>query len=118
MTLAIAAWHIWQRAQPLGRLKSSGDLQWRMDFQGQLGDLHLQARSLSLQSPLCHLMCHEVQIILTAGAGGGGLDLVGIQGPIVEVKILGAAASVMTVRVAVSQKLREKFPTIAAVKLV
>lgn len=52
------------------------------------------------------------------GAGGGGLELVGIQGPIVEVKILGAAASVMTVRVAVSQKLREKFPTIAAVKLV
>ena len=54
----------------------------------------------------------------SAGAGGGGLELVGIQGPIVEVKILGAAASVMTVRVAVSQKLREKFPAIAAVKLV
>ena len=56
--------------------------------------------------------------ITVAGAGGGGLELVGIQGPIVEVKILGAAASVMTVRVDVSQKLREKFPTIAAVKLV
>lgn len=56
--------------------------------------------------------------MLCTGAGGGGLELVGIQGPIVEVKILGAAASVMTVRVAVSQKLREKFPTIAAVKLV
>lgn len=45
------------------------------------------------------------------------MDLIGIQGPIVEVKITGAAASVMTVRVAVSQKLREKFPSIAAVKL-
>ena len=52
-----------------------------------------------------------------AGAGGGGLELIGISGPIVEVKISGSAASVMTVRVAVSQKLREKFPSIAAVKL-
>ena len=54
---------------------------------------------------------------MSAGAGGGGLDLVRISGPIVEVKLTGAASSVMTVRVAVSQKLREKFPSIAAVKL-
>ena len=58
-----------------------------------------------------------IHLVMPAGAGGGGLDLIGIQGPIVEVKITGAAASVMTVRVAVSQKLREKFPSIAAVKL-
>jgi len=34
-----------------------------------------------------------------------------------QVRISGPAASVMTVRVAVTQKLREKIPTIAAVQL-
>ena len=52
------------------------------------------------------------------GTGGGGLYLESIDGPIVKVKITGPAASVMTVRVAVTQKLREKIPTIAAVQLV
>lgn len=52
------------------------------------------------------------------GTGGGGLELVEISGPIVKVRITGPAASVMTVRVAVTQKLREKFPAIAAVQLV
>ncbi|CAK0782097.1 NifU-like protein 2, chloroplastic [Coccomyxa viridis] len=51
------------------------------------------------------------------GTGGGGLELVEISGPIVKVRITGPAASVMTVRVAVTQKLREKFPAIAAVQL-
>lgn len=52
------------------------------------------------------------------GTGGGSLDLVSIDGPIVKIKISGPAASVMTVRVAVTQKLREKIPSIAAVQLV
>lgn len=52
------------------------------------------------------------------GTGGGGLELVDIDGPIVKVQITGPAASVMTVRVAVTQKLREKIPSIAAVQLV
>jgi len=43
--------------------------------------------------------------------------LVAMEGPIVKVRITGQAASVNTVRVAVSQKLREKFPAIAAVQL-
>ena len=55
---------------------------------------------------------------VNAGTGGGGLDLVALEGPIVKVKITGPAANVMTVRVAVSQKLREKFSAIAAVQLV
>jgi Fe-S cluster biogenesis protein NfuA len=50
------------------------------------------------------------------GTGGGGLELQGIDGPIVKVKITGPAANVMTVRVAVTQKLREKIPGIAAVR--
>ncbi len=53
-----------------------------------------------------------------AGTGGGGLDLVALEGPIVKVRITGPAANVMTVRVAVSQKLLEKFSAIAAVQLV
>jgi Fe-S cluster biogenesis protein NfuA len=52
------------------------------------------------------------------GTGGGGLELDELDGPIVKVKITGPAASVMTVRVAVTQKLRERIPSIAAVQLV
>ncbi|KAL7125048.1 hypothetical protein ABFS83_14G089100 [Erythranthe nasuta] len=51
------------------------------------------------------------------GAAGGELELVTIEEPIVKVRISGPAASVMTVRVAVTQKLREKIPSIAAVQL-
>ncbi|KAL9230503.1 hypothetical protein vseg_005843 [Gypsophila vaccaria] len=51
------------------------------------------------------------------GAAGGCLELVAIEEPIVKVRIMGPAAGVMTVRVAVTQKLREKIPTIAAVQL-
>ncbi|XP_044488000.1 nifU-like protein 2, chloroplastic [Mangifera indica] len=51
------------------------------------------------------------------GAAGGSLELVAIDEPIVKVRITGPAASVMTVRVAVTQKLREKIPAIAAVQL-
>ena len=57
-------------------------------------------------------------LVVNSGTGGGGLELVEISGPIVKVRITGPAASVMTVRVAVTQKLREKFPAIAAVQLV
>ena len=52
------------------------------------------------------------------GTGGGELLCQAIDGPIVKVKITGPAANVMTVRVAITQKLREKIPTIAAVQLV
>ncbi|XP_011087695.1 nifU-like protein 2, chloroplastic [Sesamum indicum] len=51
------------------------------------------------------------------GAAGGDLELVAIEEPIVKVRITGPAAGVMTVRVAVTQKLREKIPAIAAVQL-
>ncbi|GLT77296.1 hypothetical protein SLA2020_488950 [Shorea laevis] len=51
------------------------------------------------------------------GAAGGSLELVAIEEPIVKIRISGPAASVMTVRVAVTQKLREKIPAIAAVQL-
>ena len=51
------------------------------------------------------------------GAAGGSLELVTIEDPIVKVRITGPAAGVMTVRVAVTQKLREKIPSIAAVQL-
>lgn len=51
------------------------------------------------------------------GTGGGELILDSIDGVIVKVRITGPAANVMTVRVAVTQKLREKIPSIAAVQL-
>lgn len=52
-----------------------------------------------------------------SGTGGGELELDKIDGPVVKVRIGGPAAQVMTVRVAVTQKLREKIPMIAAVQL-
>lgn len=52
------------------------------------------------------------------GTGGGELMCKGVDGVIVKVAITGPAAKVMTVRVAVTQKLREKIPGIAAVQLV
>ncbi|XP_039804294.1 nifU-like protein 3, chloroplastic isoform X2 [Panicum virgatum] len=52
-----------------------------------------------------------------SGTGGGGLELLQIDGYVVKIRISGPAAGVMTVRVAVTQKLREKIPSIMAVQL-
>ncbi|KAL1569071.1 NifU-like protein 3, chloroplastic [Salvia divinorum] len=53
-----------------------------------------------------------------SGTGGGELELVHINDQVVKVRLSGPAAGVMTVRVALTQKLREKIPVIAAVQLV
>ncbi|WVZ50876.1 hypothetical protein U9M48_002085, partial [Paspalum notatum var. saurae] len=52
-----------------------------------------------------------------SGTGGGSLELVQIDGYVVKIRISGPAAGVMTVRVAVTQKLGEKIPLILAVQL-
>ncbi|KAI9191553.1 hypothetical protein LWI28_009931 [Acer negundo] len=52
-----------------------------------------------------------------SGTGGGILELVEIDDYVVKVRLSGPAAGVMTVRVALTQKLREKIPAIAAVQL-
>ncbi|KAJ6407080.1 hypothetical protein OIU84_010570 [Salix udensis] len=53
-----------------------------------------------------------------AGTGGGVLELVQINDYVVRVRLGGPAAAVMTVRVALTQKLRETIPAIAAVQLI
>lgn len=53
-----------------------------------------------------------------AGTGGGVLELDKIDDYVVRVRLSGPAAGVMTVRVALTQKLREKIPAIAAVQLI
>ncbi|KAL8461083.1 hypothetical protein ACS0TY_032529 [Phlomoides rotata] len=53
-----------------------------------------------------------------SGTGGGELELVQIDDYVVKVRLSGPAAAVMTVRVALTQKLREKIPAIAAVQLI
>jgi len=58
----------------------------------------------------------EIRPYLT-GTGGGALALDSIDGVVCKVRLTGPAAAVMTVRVAVTQKLREKIPGIAAVQL-
>ncbi|XP_006656418.1 nifU-like protein 3, chloroplastic [Oryza brachyantha] len=52
-----------------------------------------------------------------SGTGGGSIDLVQIDESVVKIRITGPAAGVMTVRVAATQKLREKIPSILAVQL-
>lgn len=52
------------------------------------------------------------------GTGGGVLEIVNINGFAVQVRLSGPAAEVMTVCVALTQKLREKIPSIASVQLV
>ncbi|KAL9224574.1 hypothetical protein vseg_000595 [Gypsophila vaccaria] len=59
----------------------------------------------------------EIRPYLT-GAGGGVLELDQINDYILKVRLSGPAAKVMTVRVALTQKLREKIPVIAAVQLI
>ncbi|KAL5567338.1 hypothetical protein UlMin_030502 [Ulmus minor] len=71
---------------------------------------------LELNEENIEMVLEEIRPYLV-GAAGGSLELVGIEEPIVKVRITGPAAGVMTVRVAVTQKLREKIPAIAAVQL-
>ncbi|KAK1388368.1 nifU-like protein 3, chloroplastic [Heracleum sosnowskyi] len=59
----------------------------------------------------------EIRPYLT-GTGGGILEFVQINDYVVIVRLSGPAAGVMTVRVALTQKLREKIPSIAAVQLI
>lgn len=53
-----------------------------------------------------------------AGTGGGALELHSIDNYSVTVRLSGPAAGVMTVRVALSQKMKEKIPQIASVHLI
>ncbi|CAL4911352.1 unnamed protein product [Urochloa decumbens] len=53
-----------------------------------------------------------------AGTGGGKLEFIKIVGPIVKVRLTGRAADVKTVRVALAQKLREKIPSVAGIRVV
>ena len=76
-----------------------------------------ESMGLELTTENIETTLNEIRPYLV-GTGGGGLELAGMDGPIVKIKITGPAASVMTVRVAVTQKLREKIPSIAAVQLV
>lgn len=76
-----------------------------------------QNQGLELTAENVDTVLDEIRPYLV-GTGGGGLDLVELDGPIAKVRITGPAASVMTVRVAVTQKLRERIPSIAAVQLV
>ncbi|KAF6265358.1 NifU-like domain-containing protein [Scenedesmus sp. NREL 46B-D3] len=75
-----------------------------------------ESQGLSLTAENVDEVLGEIRPYLV-GTGGGELILDSIDGVIVKIKITGPAANVMTVRVAVTQKLREKIPSIAAVQL-
>ena len=75
-----------------------------------------EAQGLELTAENVESVLDEIRPYLT-GAGGGVIELEEIDGTIVMVHLGGDAANVMTVRVAITQKLREKIPMIAAVQL-
>ena len=85
------------------------DIMEVVQVQDELGGLELNEENVEAT-------LDEIRPYL-AGTGGGELELIDIEEPIVKIKLSGPAASVMTVRVAVTQKLREKIPSIAAVQL-
>ncbi|KAK6121159.1 hypothetical protein DH2020_045080 [Rehmannia glutinosa] len=63
----------------------------------------------AIYTALTQYVCAQEIRPYLVGAAGGDLELIEIEEPIVKVRISGPAAGVMTVRVAVTQKLREKF---------
>lgn len=63
-----------------------------------------------------HQILAEIRPYLS-GTGGGTLEFVQIDAYVVKVRLSGPAAGVMTVRVALTQKLRDKIPAIAAIQL-
>ena len=71
---------------------------------------------LELNDENVELVLDEIRPYLV-GTGGGELELKSIDDMIVQVGLAGPAASVSTVRVAITQKLRERIPAIAAVRL-
>lgn len=75
-----------------------------------------EVTGLELNKENIETVLDEIRPFLV-GNCDGELELVAIEEPIVKVRLSGPAASVMTVRVALTQKLREKIPAIAAVQL-
>lgn len=75
-----------------------------------------ESMGLELNEGNIELVLDEMRPYLV-GAGGGELELDSIEEPIVKVRLSGPAAGIMTVRVALTQRLREKIPAIAAVML-
>lgn len=74
-------------------------------------------RILNLTILLIFQVLSEIRPYLV-GTGGGILELVQIKDYVVKVRLSGPAAGVTTVRVALTQKLRDKIPAIAAVQLI
>jgi Fe-S cluster biogenesis protein NfuA len=82
----------------------------------------LLALLAALRTVILRTVCWCMQVLdeirpYLSGTGGGSLELLQIDGYVVKIRIGGPAAGVMTVRVAVTQKLREKIPSILAVQL-
>ncbi|KAJ4906021.1 hypothetical protein Rs2_09679 [Raphanus sativus] len=91
----------------------------RVKLQGACGSCpsSMKRLALELNDENIEKVLEEIRPYLI-GTADGSLELVEIEEPIVKIRITGPAAGVMTVRVAVTQKLREKIPSIAAVQLI
>mmetsp|Transcript_34282 Transcript_34282/g.61856 ORF Transcript_34282/g.61856 Transcript_34282/m.61856 type:complete len:265 (-) Transcript_34282:260-1054(-) len=76
-----------------------------------------ELKSLPLTKENVDNVLNEIRPFLV-GTGGGSLEFVSIDSSVVKIRITGPAANVMTVRVAVTQKLREKIGGIAAVQII
>lgn len=83
----------------------------------EVEQIHDTETGLELNEENVEKVLSEIRPYL-AGTGGGILELAQINGYLVQVRLTGPAAEVMTVRVALTQKLREKIPSIASVQLI
>ncbi|XP_020264656.1 nifU-like protein 3, chloroplastic isoform X2 [Asparagus officinalis] len=83
----------------------------------EVEQIHDTETGLELNEENVEKVLSEIRPYL-AGTGGGILELGQINGYMVQVRLSGPAAEVMTVRVALTQKLKEKIPSIASVQLV
>eukprot|EP00201_Polytomella_parva_P020480 CAMPEP_0175042384 /NCGR_PEP_ID=MMETSP0052_2-20121109/2534_1 /TAXON_ID=51329 ORGANISM="Polytomella parva, Strain SAG 63-3" /NCGR_SAMPLE_ID=MMETSP0052_2 /ASSEMBLY_ACC=CAM_ASM_000194 /LENGTH=161 /DNA_ID=CAMNT_0016305191 /DNA_START=412 /DNA_END=897 /DNA_ORIENTATION=- len=76
-----------------------------------------EMKSLPLTKESVETVLGEIRPFLV-GTGGGSLELVEIDSPLVKVRITGPASKVTTVRVAVTKKLRERVGGITAVQII
>mmetsp|Transcript_194 Transcript_194/g.269 ORF Transcript_194/g.269 Transcript_194/m.269 type:complete len:252 (-) Transcript_194:238-993(-) len=93
-------------------------LQERIEGVGEVVDVGVTEEKMEVSLENIEKILDEIRPYLV-GASGGSLDYVGgLEQNNVKIKITGPAAKIMTVRVAIQQKIKEKFPNMVRVELV
>eukprot|EP00468_Gymnochlora_sp_CCMP2014_P007416 CAMPEP_0167759934 /NCGR_PEP_ID=MMETSP0110_2-20121227/11301_1 /TAXON_ID=629695 /ORGANISM="Gymnochlora sp., Strain CCMP2014" /LENGTH=243 /DNA_ID=CAMNT_0007646379 /DNA_START=74 /DNA_END=802 /DNA_ORIENTATION=- len=93
-------------------------LQERIPEVGEVVDVGLTEEKLDVSVENVEKILDEIRPYLV-GASGGSLEYVGgLETNEIKIRITGPAAKIMTVRVAIQQKIKEKFPPMMRVDLI